>query len=114
MGVGNEMERPVRSRVSGMKKDPGHGGECWCPICEKDIMAFALSSLPPRYVRSRPSPPGWEESLRDDIERALSQARAMVTRHPKHSRWAPESFAEHVRLANFAFEEGPGIIRGRS
>lgn len=109
--VRNEMERPVRTRVSLMKKDPEHGKGCWCPLCEKDVMAFALSSLPPRYARSRPSGPGWEETWEEEIEHAVEEARSKVTRHPKHSRWSPESFAEKVRLADFALNEGEGIVR---
>ncbi len=114
MGVMNEMERSVRARLPRLKEESARGVACWCPLCEKDIMAFALSALPPRYVRSRPSRPGWERSWGEDIDRALSQARLKVTRHPKHSRWAPESFAARVRLVNFSLEEGLDIVRGGS
>ena len=53
MGVKNEMEQLVRDEVARAKAEggPGYAG-CWCPLCEIDIVALALTLLPPLYCRT--------------------------------------------------------------
>ena len=53
MGIRNEMEQLVRDEVARAKAEggPGYAG-CWCPLCEIDIVALALTLLPPLYCRT--------------------------------------------------------------
>jgi hypothetical protein len=53
MSIKNEMEALVRDEVARVREagSSGYTG-CWCSLCETDVVALALTLLPPLYSRT--------------------------------------------------------------
>ena len=48
MKLSNSMEQAVRMHLNRLRAQSPAGDEtCWCPLCRADMMALALTSLPP-------------------------------------------------------------------
>ena len=48
MDIKNEMEQLVREEVRRVREQAGAAeSRCWCALCETDIVALALTMLPP-------------------------------------------------------------------
>lgn len=83
---------------------------CWCEGCTQDVIALALSSLPPHYCTRF----NWEEALQREgalwVQETVSRSLERVTRHPKHGRLNADSTSRRFRLVNFSFEECESVI----
>lgn len=113
MRLTNAMELAVKDQVRRIAADPAAApGCCWCPLCRADVMALALSSLPPRYeVRNR------EPALLEGVEEEVARAVRTVGSNPKHPPGVAVATGEPVWIVNFPLEEGmravEGLFRGR-
>ncbi len=59
---------------------------CRCDKCRRDVAAFALNLLPPRYVVAEPDelPRLLEECSSKEVSTALVKAILHIKNHPKH------------------------------
>jgi len=107
MKLTNAMEHAVRVHLDRIRAQSVAGDEtCWCPLCRADMMALALSSLPPRYATRRPNDHGIEESLAATVHDGVALARRQVERFPKHAIGSAVAAGEPVWVVNFPLEEG--------
>ena len=107
MKLSNAMEPAVRDHLNRTRNESPLGDEtCWCPLCRADMMALALSSLPPRYATRRRSEVGIEAPVAADIRLGVARARRQVERFPKHPKGAAVASSEPVWVVNFPLEEG--------
>ena len=106
MKLSNSMEQPVRMHLSRLRAQSPAGDEtCWCPLCRADMMALALTSLPPRYatragnfeIEARTA-----ETIREEVVSALRQ----VGQRPKHEKGVALAAEAPVWVVNFPLEEG--------
>lgn len=107
MKLTNAMEVGVKRLLTQFRAAaPAGEAICWCPLCRADMMALALSSLPPRYATRRPedieADPHLAASLRAEVERAVHH----VGRFPKHASGEVLAVADPVWIVNFPLEEG--------
>lgn len=107
MKLSNSMEPAVRKHLSRIRAQSPAGDEtCWCPLCRADMMALALTSLPPRYATCRPCDVEIEARMAAAIRDEVALARRQVERHPKHAKGVPVAAEEAVWVVNFPLEEG--------
>jgi len=91
--VKNDMEHLVRQEVSRRKEDPrGSRSICWCPLCEADVVAFALNSLPPRYCRAVNFGYAASQGYAGKVRQAVGLALDKVSKRPKHRPGAPDRY----------------------
>ena len=103
----NSMEQAVRTHLNRLRAQSPAGDEtCWCPLCRADMMALALTSLPPRYATSRPRDVEIETHMASAISDEVVLARKQIDRFPKHAKGAPVAAGEAVWVVNFPLEEG--------
>ncbi len=106
MKLRNAMEPAVKAHLNRLRLEGGGDkGTCWCPLCRADMMALALSGLPPRYSTRRQLTvdPGSEQD--GAAAQAVAHAIEQVGRHPKHAPGAPVDGNEPVFVVNFPLEE---------
>jgi hypothetical protein len=107
MKLSNSMEQAVRVHLNRIRAQSPAGDEtCWCPLCRADMMALALTSLPPRYATCRPCDVENEARLAAAVRDEVAHARRQVERHPKHQKGVPVAAGEPVWVVNFPLEEG--------
>ena len=107
MKLSNAMEHEVRTRIGRLRaQTPAQEGTCWCPLCRADMMALALTALPPRYATRRASSLEIEPQLALATHEAVVQALRQVQSRPKHARGAAVAPGEPVWVVNFPLEEG--------
>ena len=107
MKLSNSMEQAVRIHLNRVRAQSPAGDEtCWCPLCRADMMALALTSLPPRYATRRRSSLEVEALETTAIHDGVALARRQVERFPKHERGAAVAAGEPVWVVNFPLEEG--------
>ena len=109
MKLKNSMEDPVRSRLARVQEE--HAGDdsvCWCPLCRADMIALALSTLPPRYGTNRRPELGDEhaQAVRDAVSGAVRQ----VKRFPKHARDGATASTDPVWVVNYPLEESFHVV----
>ena len=118
MKLMNAMEHEVRIRLGRLRaQTPTEEGACWCPLCRADMMALALTSLPPRYATRRASSLEIEPRTAMMIHDSVVSAHRQVMRQPKHARGIPVPPHDAVWVVNFPLEEGfsaVGVILRRS
>lgn len=103
----NSMEPVVRKHLNRMRSQSREGHEtCWCPLCRADMMALALTSLPPRYATTRYGSVETEALTATAVQDGLAQARQQVEERPKHARGDAVAVGEPVWVVNFPLEEG--------
>jgi hypothetical protein len=111
MSIKNEMEELVREEVARARKEggPGYAG-CWCPLCETDIVALALTLLPPLYCRAENY--GHAASLikAGKISDAVQAALKRVGLWPKHRPGTRPAVRDDVTLVNYTYEVGTSIV----
>jgi hypothetical protein len=101
------MEQAVRIHLNRIRaKSPAGDETCWCPLCRADMMALALTTLPPRYATCRPCDVEIEARTAASVQDEVAVARTRVERHPKHATGAPVAAGETVWVVNFPLEEG--------
>ena len=107
MKLSNWMEQAVRLHLNRIRAQSPAGDEtCWCPLCRADMLALALTSLPPRYVTRRPSDIEIEAQTAKAIHDGVVSAHRQVERFPKHEKGAAVAAGEPVWVVNFPLEEG--------
>jgi hypothetical protein len=101
------MEQAVRIHLDRIRIQSPAGDEtCWCPLCRADMMALALTSLPPRYATRRPGDLEIEAGMVAAVRDGVSAARRQVECFPKHAKGAAVAAGEPVWVVNFPLEEG--------
>jgi hypothetical protein len=106
MKLTNAMESAVKAHVNRVRSElRGDDTVCWCPLCRADMMAYALSALPPRYGTRRVAAvaPGSEQDAA--VAAVVSRAVRQVSLHPKHDTGVPAADHEPVFVVNFPLEE---------
>jgi len=107
MKLSNSMEPAVRMHLGRLRAQSPAGDEtCWCPLCRADMLALALTSLPPRYATSRTCDVEIETQMAAAIRDEVVLARRQIDRYPKHAKGSPVAAGEPVWVVNFPLEEG--------
>ena len=111
MDVRNDMEELVRDEVRAVRDRAAGSRACWCPLCETDVVALALTLLPPLYTRLDGSN-AWSTSLAttSKIHDAVQAAAKRVTLRPKHPPGRSAERRGEVGLVNYTFEVGLQVI----
>ncbi len=111
MSIKNEMENLVRDEVARARKagGPGYTG-CWCVLCETDIVALALTLLPPLYCRKGTVGNATGVIRASTISDAVQSALKRVSLWPKHRPGAVPTTMERVALVNYTFEVGTTMV----
>ena len=110
MTVINQTEDAVRMEISRLKEGPGGQAEhCWCALCEADVIALAMTILPPCY-RTRAAVADGEPASTGSVKNAVFTAVRRIRRRPKHGRSGPESHDSKVHLVNYTYEEGAALV----
>jgi hypothetical protein len=111
MSLRNEMEHLVRQEVARARQEggPGYAG-CWCPLCEMDIVALALTLLPPLYCREATAGPAAGLIKAGTVTDAVQAALKRVGLWPKHRPGSRPASQDTVALVNYTFEIGEAMI----
>jgi len=111
MSIRNEMEQLVREEVARAREvgGPGYSG-CWCPLCETDIVALALTLLPPLYCRDENYGHAANLIKAGKIGDAVQSALKRVSLWPKHRSGTRASVREDVALVNYTYEVGTAMV----
>ena len=111
MSIKNEMEQLVRDEVARIRQEggPGYAG-CWCPLCEIDIVALALTLLPPLYCRTTTFGHATGVIKAGTISDAVQSALKRVDHWPKHRPGAPPTMRDEISLINYTFEVGSSMV----
>jgi len=111
MNIKNEMEHLVLEEVGRTKKlgNTAYAG-CWCTLCEMDIVALALTLLPPLYCRAETF--GYAAGLikAGTICDAVQSALQRISLWPKHRPGTPPPSPDAVALINYTFEVGTTMV----
>lgn len=111
MKLTNSMEQVVRMHVKNLRAQSPAGDEsCWCPLCRADMMALALSALPPRYATRRPGDSETGDPAAVRIRDGVVSARKQVDCFPKHAPGAAVAAGKPVWVVNFPLEEGFRVV----
>jgi hypothetical protein len=99
------MEQLVREEVARAKAKggPGYAG-CWCPLCEIDIVALALTLLPPLYCRAGSSGHTARLIRAGTISDAVQSALKRVGHMPKHRPGKQTPSRDEIALVNYTYE----------
>lgn len=113
MEIKNEMEALVRAEFERIKAAEAEGTgmrRCWCSLCETDVVALALSLLPPLYCRGTLS--GFATGLHTPgkIHDAVQSALLRVSLRPKHRAGEPGLARADVSLVNYTMEVGSEMV----
>ena len=111
MGIRNEMEQLVRDEVARVRREggPGYAG-CWCPLCEIDIVALALTLLPPLYCRTASCGHATGLIRAGTISDAVQSALKRVDLWPKHRPGTQPTMRDEIALINYTFEVGSQMV----
>ena len=111
MDIKNEMELLVRDEVA-LAKTEGNRGYvgCWCPLCEIDIIALALTMLPPLYCRTTTCGHATTLIKASTIRDAVQAALKRVDLWPKHPPGTLPALGDRLSLINYTFEVGSSIV----
>lgn len=111
MSIKNEMEHLVRDEVARARKvgGPDYAG-CWCPLCETDIVALALTQLPPLYCRTETYGHAAGLISAGKISDAVQSALKRVGLWPKHRPGTAPASREIVTLINYTYEVGTPLV----
>jgi hypothetical protein len=112
MKLTNSMEQVVRAHLNQLRASSADGDEaCWCPLCRADMMALALSSLPPRYATRRfAAAEAGLHTTANNVHEKVENARRQVRRFPKHPVGKAVPAEAPVWVVNFPLEEGFRVV----
>lgn len=111
MEIKNEMEFFVKSEVRRRKERPGKGEKaCWCALCEADIAALALNTLPSRYCHERNYGQTPLPAVREKVQPAVARAIDKVSQRPKHRPGRPDRVPGEVEVVNYAKQIGAPLV----
>jgi len=105
------MEELVREEVARAREQgaPGYTG-CWCPLCETDIVALALTLLPPLYCRTEASGHAAGLVRAGTISDAVQSALKRVGHRPKHRPGTQPAVRDDISLVNYTLEVGAQMV----
>jgi len=83
---------------------------CDCPVCRTDVLALALTSLPPCYCRSEHYGIASARVTAGQLAKQLESAIHRVTLRPRHAGRAPILAADAVELVNFRLAIGERVV----
>ena len=107
MKLTNAMEHVVRAHLNQLRAQSPAGDEtCWCPLCRADMMALALSALPPRYATRRSGTVDAGPQTSAQVAEQVASALKRVQRFPKHVKGEAVAAGAPVWVVNFPLEEG--------
>jgi len=111
MSIKNEMEALVREEVTRIREAgaPGYTG-CWCTLCQTDIVALALTLLPPLYCRTETFGIAAGFIKAGKIHDAVQAALKRVALWPKHRPGTPPAHRGDISLVNFTYEVGTTMV----
>jgi hypothetical protein len=113
MRIRNEIEEAVTNQVVQLKSlADEEGSHCWCPLCEADVTALAMTILPPKYSTAVFGETSSGERGHDPVTSALTTSLRRVDRSPNHPRSAPASGSAHVNVINYALDETIALLEG--
>lgn len=111
MSIRNEMEHLVRDEVVRIRREGGAGyAGCWCPLCEIDIVALALTLLPPLYCRTENSAHAAGPIRPGTISDAVQSALKRVDMWPKHRPGTQPTRPDNIALVNYTLEVGTAMV----
>ena len=111
MSIRNEMEAVVREEVARVRTgDGGTRRGCWCPVCEADVVALALTLLPPLYCREETTGTSASLTRAGKIADAVQAALKRVALSPKHPPGTLPTLRREVALVNYAYEVGATMV----
>ncbi len=134
--IKNEMETAVRKEVSLRKqRDAGpqwmsrlsldrlvlhlpwllgsgkkEGISCRCPLCRTDVIALALTALPPCYCRSLHYGISLQRVDGNQIRKEVQSAARKIDLRPRHPSRGPVPDSSGIRLIDFGLKEGVRMI----
>ncbi len=112
LAVKNCLELGVRAEVGRRKSEAEKTrAGCWCSVCEADVSALALTTLPPRYCLEQSFLMAQERTMPGRVATAVQQAMVRVIARPKHRPGIPSYYPQRIRVVNFAMEEGSALVR---
>ncbi len=112
MSVRNEMEQLVRDEVGRVRdRGSGRGSVCWCRLCETDVVALALTLLPPLYCRTESYGNAAGLVRAGKVHDAVQAAIKRIALRPKHRSGAP-GLQRDLSLVNFTWEVGSEMVAG--
>jgi hypothetical protein len=111
VGIRNEMEELVREEIARARRGGGpvYAG-CWCALCETDIVALALTLLPPLYCRTDSHGHAAGLIKAGTISDAVQAALKRVSLWPKHRPGTQPGLRDEVALVNYTFEIGSQMV----
>ena len=83
---------------------------CRCELCRTDVVALALTTLPPCYCRKLHYGISLERVDSDLIEKEVAKAVRKVELRPRHPSRGPVPEGNEVKLVDFGLREGGRII----
>jgi hypothetical protein len=105
------MEHLVRDEVARVRREGGQGyAGCWCPLCETDIVALALTLLPPLYCRNGGQAHAGTLIRAGKISDAVQSALKRVGLWPKHRPGLGAVARGQVALVNYTYEVGSSMV----
>ena len=105
------MEQLVREEVTRVRDQGGpENRRCWCTLCETDVVALALTLLPPLYCRDDSFGTSAGLLKAGKIHDAVQAAVKRVSLWPKHRPGSPSAGRSEVSLVNFTFEVGTTMV----
>jgi hypothetical protein len=111
MSIRNEMEAVVREEVARVRASgSATRGACWCPVCEADVVALALTLLPPLYCREETTGTSTSLIRAGKITDAVQAALKRVALSPKHPPGVMPTLRREIALVNYAYEVGATMV----
>jgi hypothetical protein len=111
--IKNANEEAVLGEIETRKTtDPRKDSVCWCPYCEADVKALALSKLTPCYCTDFDYTPILRTEEHPRIQEAVSTALERVAAQPKHRHTSSEGPPGGPRVVNFIAQEGENLLEG--
>jgi hypothetical protein len=109
--IQNANEKAILAEIeSRMEAGPPENPACWCPYCEADVKALALSKLTPCYWTDFDCTPILQTEEHPRVRTAVSTALERVALHPKHRHDPSEGPPDGPRLVNFIAQEGEDLL----
>lgn len=111
MDLSNRMEELVREEVARARSTPPTWpNSCWCTLCETDVVALALTLLPPWYCRADGCARADLLASAGKIHDAVQTAARRVALRPKHPIGAPGGARRDIGLVNFTYDVGAEMV----
>jgi hypothetical protein len=110
MSIKNEMEQLVREEVALARRERVPGSRaCRCALCETDVVALALTLLPPLYCREESAAHAAGFIQPGKVRDAVQVAFRRVALRPKHREGAAGATRD-LALVNYTWDVGAGMV----